>query len=100
MLSFLTTVAFRLSLQAAPFEVLYGRKCRTKLNWSETGVRQLFGPGVIISVIAQDVTTTLEFFIVVLMLVTSILVILRIPNSPILYLRVLNASQLILRIQL
>src|ERR1041385_2073298 len=35
------------SLQAAPFEVLYGRKCRTPLNWSETGERQLFGPDVI-----------------------------------------------------
>ena len=35
------------SLQAAPFEVLYGRKCRTPLNWSEIGERQLFGPDVI-----------------------------------------------------
>ena len=28
----------------APFEALYGRKCRTPLNWSETGERPLFGP--------------------------------------------------------
>ena len=28
----------------APFEVLYGRKCRTPLNWSETGERAFFGP--------------------------------------------------------
>ena len=27
----------------APFEFLYGRKCRTPLNWSETGERQLLG---------------------------------------------------------
>ena len=30
-----------------PFEVLYGRKCRTLLNYSETGERPLFGPDVI-----------------------------------------------------
>ncbi|XP_071678919.1 uncharacterized protein [Lolium perenne] len=28
-------------------EALYGRKCRTPLNWSETGERQIFGPDVI-----------------------------------------------------
>ena len=26
----------------APFEALYGRKCRTPLNWSETGESQIF----------------------------------------------------------
>ena len=39
--------SYQASLQAAPFEVLYGRKCRTPLNWSETGERQLFSPNVI-----------------------------------------------------
>ena len=38
---------YQASLQAAPSEVLYGRKCRAPLNWSETGERQLFGPDVI-----------------------------------------------------
>src|SRR6187401_305249 len=28
----------------APFEVLYGRRCRTPLNWSETGEGLVFGP--------------------------------------------------------
>jgi hypothetical protein len=28
----------------APFDALYGRRCRTPLNWSETGERTLFGP--------------------------------------------------------
>ena len=28
---------YQASLKMAPFEVLYGRKCRTLLNWSETG---------------------------------------------------------------
>jgi hypothetical protein len=36
--------SYQSSLGMAPFEFLYGRKCRTPLNWSETGERQLFGP--------------------------------------------------------
>jgi hypothetical protein len=28
----------------APFEALYGRKCRTPLFWNHTGESQLFGP--------------------------------------------------------
>jgi hypothetical protein len=28
----------------APFEALYGRRCRTPLNWSQVGERTLFGP--------------------------------------------------------
>jgi hypothetical protein len=39
--SFLTTIAT--SLQMAPFEALYGRRCRTPLSWPETGERQIFG---------------------------------------------------------
>ncbi|KAK1607617.1 hypothetical protein QYE76_031290 [Lolium multiflorum] len=35
------------SLQMAPFEALYGRKCRTPLNWSEVGESQVFGPDVL-----------------------------------------------------
>ena len=31
----------------APFEVLYGRKCRTPLNWSEVGDSQIFGPDIL-----------------------------------------------------
>ncbi|KAK1670559.1 hypothetical protein QYE76_058718 [Lolium multiflorum] len=31
----------------APFEALYGRKCRTPLNWSEVGESQIFGPDVL-----------------------------------------------------
>ena len=38
--------SFQSSLGMAPFEALYGRKCRTPLNWSETGERQLFGPDI------------------------------------------------------
>jgi hypothetical protein len=35
--------SYRASLKMAPFEALYGRKCRTPLYWSEIGERQLFG---------------------------------------------------------
>jgi hypothetical protein len=31
------------SLKMAPFDALYGRRCRTPLNWLETGERTLFG---------------------------------------------------------
>ena len=27
----------------APFEALYGRRCRTPLSWSQTGERKIFG---------------------------------------------------------
>lgn len=36
--------SYQASLEMAPFEALYGRKCRTPLNWTETGERQLIGP--------------------------------------------------------
>ena len=39
--------SYQSSLKKAPFEVLYGRRCRTPLNWSETGERQFFGPDMI-----------------------------------------------------
>jgi hypothetical protein len=31
----------------APFEALYGRRCRTPLNWSEPGKRYFFGPDMV-----------------------------------------------------
>ena len=31
----------------APFEALYGRRCRTPLLWDEVGDCQLFGPDLI-----------------------------------------------------
>jgi hypothetical protein len=27
----------------APFEALYGRRCRTPLSWSQTGEHKIFG---------------------------------------------------------
>jgi hypothetical protein len=31
------------SIKMAPFEALYGRKCRTPLNWIELGERRYYG---------------------------------------------------------
>ena len=35
--------SYQSSLKMAPFEALYGRRCRTPLSWDEVGDRQLFG---------------------------------------------------------
>jgi transposase InsO family protein len=35
------------SLKVAPFEMLYGRRCRTPLFWNETGERKVFGPDIL-----------------------------------------------------
>jgi hypothetical protein len=31
----------------APFEVLYGRRCRTPMFWNETGEQKIFGPNIL-----------------------------------------------------
>ncbi|WVZ49148.1 hypothetical protein U9M48_000525 [Paspalum notatum var. saurae] len=36
--------SYQKSLEMAPFEALYGRRCRTPLNWSEPGELVTFGP--------------------------------------------------------
>ncbi|WVZ93536.1 hypothetical protein U9M48_039507 [Paspalum notatum var. saurae] len=36
--------SYQKSLEMAPFEALYGRRCRTPVNWSELGERVTFGP--------------------------------------------------------
>ena len=40
--------SYQSSLKKAPFEVLYGRRCRTPLSWSQTGERKIFGPDLVI----------------------------------------------------
>jgi hypothetical protein len=35
--------SYQSSLKMAPFEALYGRRCRTPLNWSQPGEREVFG---------------------------------------------------------
>ncbi|WVZ51482.1 hypothetical protein U9M48_002627 [Paspalum notatum var. saurae] len=39
--------SYQRSLHMAPFEALYGRRCRTPLNWSEPGERVTFGPDLV-----------------------------------------------------
>jgi transposase InsO family protein len=39
---------YQASLKMAPFEALYGRKCRTPLMWSEVGERTFYGPTAIV----------------------------------------------------
>jgi hypothetical protein len=40
--------SYQSSLKMAPFEALYGRRCRTPLNWSQAGEREIFGPDVVL----------------------------------------------------
>ncbi|WVZ85092.1 hypothetical protein U9M48_032049 [Paspalum notatum var. saurae] len=39
--------SYQKSLEMAPFQALYGRRCRTPLNWSELGERVTFGPDLV-----------------------------------------------------
>jgi transposase InsO family protein len=38
---------YQQSLKMAPFEMLYGRRCRTLLFWSEARERKVFGPDIL-----------------------------------------------------
>jgi transposase InsO family protein len=39
--------SYQESIKMAPFEALYGRRCRTPLNWSEPGERCFFRPNMV-----------------------------------------------------
>ncbi|GJW36354.1 reverse transcriptase domain-containing protein [Tanacetum coccineum] len=39
--------SYHASIKAAPYEALYGRKCRSPVCWAEVGEAQLTGPGLI-----------------------------------------------------
>jgi hypothetical protein len=39
--------SYQSSLKMAPFEALYRRRCRTPLNWSQPGEREIFGPDLV-----------------------------------------------------
>jgi hypothetical protein len=40
--------SYQSSLKMAPFKALYGRRCRTPLNWSQAGERKIFGPDLVL----------------------------------------------------
>jgi hypothetical protein len=44
--------SYQSSLKMAPFEALYGRRCRTPLNWSQAEEREIFGPDLVLE--AED----------------------------------------------
>jgi hypothetical protein len=50
--------SYQTSLKMAPFEALYGRRCRTPLSWSQTGERKIFGPDLVIE--AEDKVKTIQ----------------------------------------
>ena len=39
--------SYQESIRMDPFEALYGRRCRTPVNWSEAGERNFFGPDIV-----------------------------------------------------
>ncbi len=40
-------ISYQKNLRMAPFEALYGRRCRSPLNWSEPEERVIFGPDLV-----------------------------------------------------
>ena len=40
--------SYQASLKMAPFEALYGHRCRTPLSWSQTGKCKIFGPDLVV----------------------------------------------------
>jgi hypothetical protein len=44
---FLYNKSYQESLKMTPFEVIYGRRCRTPLNWIELGEKVIFGPDLV-----------------------------------------------------
>src|SRR5437868_271950 len=44
---------YQVSIKMAPFEALYGRRCRTPLNWSKSIEIPFYGPDMIMEAKAQ-----------------------------------------------
>jgi hypothetical protein len=40
--------SYQASLNMSPFQALYGRSCRTPLQWDQPGEKQLFGPDILL----------------------------------------------------
>jgi hypothetical protein len=50
--------SYQASIKMAPFEALYGHRCRTPLSWSQTDERKIFGPDLVIE--AEDKVKTIQ----------------------------------------
>jgi hypothetical protein len=50
--------SYQTSLKMAPFEALYGRRCRTPLSWSQTGERNIFGSDLVTE--AEEQVNTIQ----------------------------------------
>ena len=40
--------SYQASLKMSPFQALYGRSCRTPLQWDQPGEKQVFGPDILL----------------------------------------------------
>ena len=38
---------YQATIDMAPYEALYGRKCRSPIHWDEVGERKLLGPEIV-----------------------------------------------------
>ena len=47
LMEFAYNKSYQSSIEMAPYEALYGRKCRTPLCWDEVGERKLLGPEIV-----------------------------------------------------
>jgi hypothetical protein len=45
--------SYQESLKMTPFEALYGRQCRTLLNWIKPGEKVIFGSDIVVEVEAM-----------------------------------------------
>jgi hypothetical protein len=60
---FLYNNSYQESIKMVPFEALYGRKCRTSLNWVEVGERRYYGIGLVEQ--AEEQVHTIKIHMVV-----------------------------------
>ena len=47
LMEFAYNSSYQSSIEMAPYEDLYGRKCRTPICWDEVGERKLLGPEIV-----------------------------------------------------
>ena len=47
MVEFAYNYSYHSSIQMAPYEALYGRKCRSPIGWFDVGETELIGPDVV-----------------------------------------------------